>query len=61
MFMPDIKAPVKKGDKIGNVVYILNGKEIDKIPIKASEDIGEAGYITYFQRLLKRLLMAQNS
>ncbi len=22
MFMPDIKAPVKKGDKIGNVVYI---------------------------------------
>ncbi len=61
MFMPDIKAPVKKGDKIGNVVYILNGKEIDKIPIQASEDIGEAGYITYFQRLLKRLLMAQNS
>lgn len=57
MFLPDIKAPVKKGDEIGSVVYILNGKEIDKIPIKASEDIKEAGYITYFQRLLKRLLM----
>ncbi len=61
MFLPDIKAPVKKGDEIGSVVYILNGKEIDKIPIKASEDIKEAGYITYFQRLLKRLLMAQSS
>lgn len=57
MFLPDIKAPVKKGDEIGSVVYILNGKEIDKIPIQASEDIKEAGYITYFQRLLKRLLM----
>ena len=56
-FMPDIKAPVKKGDKIGDVVYILNGKEIDKIPVKASEDIKEAGYITHLQRLLKRLLM----
>ena len=61
MFLPDIKAPVKKGDEIGSVVYILNGTEIDKIPIKASEDIKEAGYITYFQRLLKRLLMAQSS
>ena len=61
MFLPDIKAPVKKGDEIGSVVYILNGKEIDKIPINASEDIKEAGYITYFQRLLKRLLMAQSS
>lgn len=57
MIKPQIKAPVKKGDIIGNVVYILNGKEIDKIPIQASENIKEAGYITYFQRLLKRLLM----
>lgn len=60
MFKPHIKAPVKKGDEIGSVVYILDGKEIDKIPIKASEDVKEASYITYFQRLLKRLLMAQN-
>lgn len=61
MLKPDIKAPVKKGDVIGNVVYILDGKEIDKIPVKASEDIKEAGYITYLQRMLKRLLMAQDS
>ncbi|MFG6394815.1 MAG: D-alanyl-D-alanine carboxypeptidase [Lachnospiraceae bacterium] len=58
MFKEHIKAPVKKGDEIGNIVYILNGKEIDKIPITASEDVKEAGYTTYFQRLLKRLLMA---
>lgn len=57
MFKEHIKAPVKKGDKLGNIVYILNGKEIDQIPLTASEDIKEAGYITYFQRLLKRLLM----
>lgn len=58
MFKEHIKAPVKKGDKLGSIVYILDGKEIDQIPLTASEDIKEAGYVTYFQRLLKRLLMA---
>lgn len=58
MFKKEIKAPVKKGDEIGNIVYKLDEKEIDKIPILASEDIREAGFTDYFYKLLKRLLLA---
>lgn len=48
MFKPEIYAPVKKGDEIGNIVYTLDGKEIDKIPVIASESIKEAGYTDFF-------------
>ncbi len=58
MFKKEIKAPVKRGEEIGNIVYTLDGKEIDKIPILASEDIRESGFIDYFYKLLKRLLLA---
>ena len=58
MFKPEIYAPVKKGDEIGNIVYTLDGKEIDKIPVIASESIKEAGYTDFFYKLLKHLLLA---
>jgi len=58
MFKKEIKAPVKKGDEIGSIVYTLKGEEIDKIPVIASEDIKEAGFIDYFYKLLKRILLA---
>lgn len=58
IFKKEIKAPVKKGDEIGSIVYTLDGNEIDKIPILASEDINEAGFTDYFYKLLKRLLLA---
>lgn len=54
----EIKAPLQKGDKIGNIIYTLDGKEIDQIPVVASENIKKAGFTDYFQKLLKRLLMA---
>lgn len=34
-----IKAPVKKGDKVGKVIYLLNKKEVGSIPITAGESI----------------------
>lgn len=58
IFKKEIKAPIKKGDEIGSIIYILDGKEIDKIPILASEDVKEAGFIDYFYKLFKRLLLA---
>lgn len=33
------KAPVKKGDKMGTVSYVLDGKEIGKIEIQAQKDV----------------------
>lgn len=58
IFKKEIKAPIKKGDEIGSVIYTLDNKEIDKIPILASEDVKEAGFIDYFYKLFKRLLLA---
>lgn len=40
----DIAAPVKQGDKVGELKYSLNGKEIGKIDILAVEDVAEISY-----------------
>ena len=37
-------APVRQGDKIGEVIYSLNGKEIGKVDILATEDVEEISY-----------------
>lgn len=58
IFKKEIVAPIKKGEEIGSVIYTLDGKEIDKIPILASEEVKEAGFTDYFYKLLKRLLLA---
>lgn len=52
-FDPNITAPVKAGDTIGSVVYMLNGKEIGSVPIVASEDVHKAGYIDYLEKVFK--------
>ncbi len=57
MYKKNLTAPIKKGDTIGTVLYRINGMDIKKIPITAGEDIKEAGYIDYFYKLAKRLLL----
>lgn len=52
----ELKAPIKKGDKVGEIVYTLNGKEIGKCDLKASEDIPKAGLRRNIGRLLKMWL-----
>ena len=39
-----VTAPVRQGDKIGEVIYSLNGKEIGKVDILATEDVEEISY-----------------
>lgn len=50
-----VKAPVKKGDQIGALVYSWNGNEIGRIPILASESVEKAGYADYILKILDRL------
>ena len=38
-----VTAPVRQGDKIGEVIYSLNGKEIGKVDILAT-DVEEISY-----------------
>lgn len=55
-FLP---APVKKGDVAGYLVYRLNGEELGRIQIVAAEDIREAGYLDYLEKLWDAFRMAQ--
>lgn len=40
----DISAPVKKGDKIGEIVYTLDGKRVGKSDLAAEKDIERCGF-----------------
>ena len=41
---PDIIAPVAKGDKVGEIVVDLDGKEIGREPLIALEDVAAGGW-----------------
>ncbi len=49
-----IKAPVKKGDKVGELVYELNGKEIGTLNIVAGEGTEKAGFLDYMKKVLEK-------
>ena len=40
----ELTAPIEKGEQIGTVMYRLNGKEIGKVDILATEDVEEISY-----------------
>lgn len=42
-----VKAPVKKGERIGSVTYYLGKNEIGSIGIKASQSVKKAGYLDF--------------
>lgn len=52
--LPDIKAPVAKGDVLGQIVYTLDGKTVGSVDIIAAEDVRKADYM---DNLLQMLLM----
>ncbi|MFI3212187.1 MAG: D-alanyl-D-alanine carboxypeptidase family protein [Eubacteriales bacterium] len=53
----EVEAPIKKGEKIGEVIYQLAGNQIGSIAIVASEDIEKAIYIDYLKKIGERFLL----
>ena len=51
--LPFLKAPVKKGEKVGEVIYMINGEEIGRASLTAAQDIDRAG----LGRMLERMLI----
>lgn len=47
-----ISAPIAKGEELGAIIYSLNGKEIGRIALIAQNDIDEATYLDYLQKIL---------
>jgi D-alanyl-D-alanine carboxypeptidase (penicillin-binding protein 5/6) len=46
----DLNAPIHKGDKVGTLKLIQNGKVVLESPLVASKNIDEAGWWTLFKR-----------
>ncbi len=51
-----IKAPVKKGDDVGTLSIIINGKEKHKIRLICANDAPKAGYALTFKNLLSEFV-----
>ena len=52
--LESFNAPVTVGDKAGQIVYRLNGKEIGTVPIVAAQDIKKAEYADYLEKIFNR-------
>ena len=55
----NIKAPIKKGDKIGSIQYYLNNSMIDEINIISSENIQKKSYSLSIRDLCNRLFVVE--
>ena len=52
-----VNAPVQKGDAIGQITYVLNGKVVGSSRIVAAADVGKAGYGDYIQKTFQIFLL----
>lgn len=52
-----VKAPVKKGDVIGKVVYTLNGEEIGTVDINAKKTVGEMNFAAALLQVLECMMV----
>lgn len=49
----NVKAPIKKGDKLGILILKQDGKELLRSPIVAKENVAEASWWDLFKRTLR--------
>jgi D-alanyl-D-alanine carboxypeptidase (penicillin-binding protein 5/6) len=50
-FVPDErKAPISKGDRVGQVIVSLDNKEIARVNVVSTEDVPRAGFFTVLSR-----------
>ena len=48
-----LNAPIKAGDTVGRVTYMLDGELLGEVPITATADVARLGFGTLFLRLLR--------
>lgn len=51
-----LQAPVKKGEKIGEAIISLNGKEVGRVDIITPEDIEKASFLDVINRMFRRMV-----
>ena len=56
-YADSVAAPVEKGAEVGYISYSLDGREIGRMPIIASEPVERAVFIDYLKRVLGKYLV----
>lgn len=59
--IPDtIIAPLKKGDEVGSIRYVIDSKEIGKTSIYLNEDIEKTSPLDIFIKIIKSIILGKN-
>ena len=53
----ELRAPVEKGDPAGEVVYYLDGKEVGRQKLVASENVERMRYTDALERTMDRFFL----
>ena len=53
----DVRAPIQKGDAIGEVVYRVGERELGRVPILAAESVEKIDFWTLFWRMSAQFLL----
>lgn len=54
IFTENIKAPIKKGDILGEMAYLYEGEKIGSVALLALEDVEKAGFFTCLIKIFKK-------
>ena len=57
-YKKNLTAPVKKGEIVGRVVYTMNDRTLEEIPVYAAQKVPKAIYTDCLGRLIKRWFVA---
>lgn len=52
IYLEELEAPIRQGDKVGSIEFILQGKNIGTVGIIATENVEKARYSDYLQRVI---------
>ena len=52
-----IDAPVKEGQKVGEIKYLINGKSQKSVPIYAKQSVKQKDYWYYFEKIIQRFTL----
>lgn len=51
--LPSLHAPIKAGERVGELVYLVQGEEVGRTPLVTAEDVEQANLYTMLERMLK--------
>ncbi len=56
-----VSAPVKVGDQIGKVTYLLDGEVIGEVDIVCAQSVDRVGYFSVLSQMLRRFFLHQST